>query len=46
MVETWDDVDDVFARWADVTDAQLVALKDGSFKPKLTVGDERASAKK
>ena len=36
-VETWDDVDDVFDRWAEVTDSQLVALKDGTFKPKLTV---------
>jgi hypothetical protein len=36
-VQTWDDVDAVFDRWAELLDSQLVDLKDGKFKPKLTV---------
>jgi hypothetical protein len=44
-VRTWDDVDDVFDRWAEVLDSQLEGLKDGTFKPKLTVsGAQKAPA--
>lgn len=44
-VQTWSDVDAVFDRWADVMDSQLVGLKDGTFKPKLTVSDTPARSK-
>ena len=37
-VKTWADLDAVFEKWSEGLDDQLVALKDGTFKPKLTVG--------
>ncbi|MFN2427918.1 MAG: hypothetical protein ABR587_15895, partial [Candidatus Binatia bacterium] len=36
-VDTWEDVHAVFAKWADVLDERLESLRDGTFKPKLTV---------
>jgi hypothetical protein len=41
-VATWSDVDAVFDRWAGIMDSQLVALKDGTFKPRLTVRETPA----
>lgn len=36
-VNSWSDVDAVFDHWAEVMDLQLVALKDGTFQPRLAV---------
>ena len=36
-VNTWEDVDKVFEKWAGVLDERLQSLRDGTFKPKLTV---------
>ena len=36
-VNTWEDVDRVFAKWAEVLDERLESLRDGTFKPRLTV---------
>jgi hypothetical protein len=36
-VNTWEDVDKVFQKWAVVLDERLQSLRDGTFKPKLTV---------
>src|SRR5205085_11263340 len=35
---TWEDLGAVFARWSEFLDGQLVALRDGTFRPKLTTG--------
>ncbi len=39
-VNTWEDVHAVFAKWAGVLDERLEALRDGTFKPKLTVRED------
>jgi len=36
-VHTWEDVDRVFTKWADLLDERLESLRDGTFKPRLTV---------
>lgn len=36
-VNTWEDVDKVFAKWADALDERFESLRDGTFKPRLTV---------
>ncbi len=38
-VESWEDVEAVFEKWAAVLDERLEALRDGNFRPKLTVRD-------
>jgi hypothetical protein len=38
-VESWADVDAVFAKWATALDDQLVALRKGTFKPRFTVAE-------
>jgi hypothetical protein len=40
-VSTWEDVRGVFDRWAGVLDDQLIALRDGTFKPRLTTKAQR-----
>jgi len=40
-VESWQDVNAVFDKWAGVLDERLVALRDGSFRPRLTIGDAK-----
>lgn len=35
-VESWEDVHAVFGKWAALLDERLVALREGTFKPKLT----------
>lgn len=39
-VNTWEDVHAVFAKWAAVLDERLEALRDGTFRPRLTAGEE------
>jgi hypothetical protein len=39
-VQTWEDVHEVFARWAGLLDERLESLRDGTFKPKLTVKEK------
>lgn len=36
-VSTWEDVHAVFERWSALLDERLESLRDGTFKPKLTV---------
>jgi hypothetical protein len=36
-VSTWEDVHAVFERWAGLVDERLESLRDGTYKPKLTV---------
>lgn len=38
-VGSWEDVEAVFEKWAGVLDERLEALRDGNFRPKLTVRD-------
>jgi len=40
-VATWEDVRGVFDRWAGVLDERLTALRDGTFKPRLTTKAQR-----
>ena len=40
-VSTWEDVRAVFDRWGAVLDERLVALRDGTFKPRLTTKAQR-----
>jgi hypothetical protein len=42
-VRNWDDLDAVFAKWSEGLNDQLVSLKDGTFKPKLTTGGAAGS---
>lgn len=42
-VQSWTDLDAVFAKWATTFDSQLVALKDGTFKPRFTVATKPAA---
>ncbi len=41
-VQSWEDVHAVFERWAALLDERLASLRDGSFKPKLTVRKDAA----
>lgn len=43
-VKTWGEMDGVFEKWAAALDERLVALRDGTFKPKLTAN--KAARKK
>lgn len=36
-VEAWEDVEAVFAKWAELLDGRLEALRDGTFQPRLTL---------
>jgi hypothetical protein len=39
-VNTWEDVHSVFERWAGLLDERLESLRDGTYKPKLTVKEK------
>jgi hypothetical protein len=39
-VSTWEDVHAVFERWSGLLDERLESLRDGTFKPKLTVKEK------
>jgi len=45
-VESWQDVSAMFAKWAGVLDERLEALRDGTFRPRLTTGGAGAAAPK
>lgn len=36
-VETWEDVEAVFAKWGEMLDGRLESLRDGTFQPRLTL---------
>jgi hypothetical protein len=40
-VNTWEDVHGVFERWAGLLDERLESLRDGTYKPKLTVKEAK-----
>jgi len=41
-VQSWEEVHAVFERWAALLDERLSSLRDGTFKPKLTVREDRS----
>jgi len=43
-VATWEDVHAVFERWAGLMDERLESLRDGTFKPRLTVKEKNPPA--
>jgi hypothetical protein len=43
-VNTWEDVHAVFERWAGLLDERLESLRDGTFKPRLTVKEKNPPA--
>ena len=39
-VSTWEDVHAVFERWSGLLDERLESLRDGTFKPRLTIKEK------